>query len=142
MRTSSTNDAAAHLQIGAEQGGLEISAYAMYRPAPTGVTLSPHSLTGGEALVAAANAAVSLYKYDSAGTALQVVDPTTTISPTIAFTAGSTLAERLAQLRDFINAIASDTALVAAGESFPWRAELWGWRLAVVPTDGPIRVGR
>ncbi len=134
VRTSTTDDAAAHLQIGAEQGGLEIGAYAAFRPAPTGVTLSPLTLSDMAALAGAGSTNVSLNKYDSLGIA-------TVVGPVAIALPGTTLADKLGELRDGINAIASNSALVAAGESFPWQAELSGWRLVVVPTDGPVAAG-
>jgi hypothetical protein len=133
VRTAAGNDAAAHLRIGAEQGGLEIGAYGALRPAATGVTLSPHDLTHMAALAAAPSTDVSLNKFDAAGAPALVGPDTITFS-------GTTLAEKLVELRDGINAIASSAA-IAPGEAFPWRAELWGWRLAIVPTDGPVTAG-
>ncbi|MEM7678703.1 MAG: phage tail sheath subtilisin-like domain-containing protein, partial [Myxococcota bacterium] len=69
-----------------------------------------------------------LHRYDSAGT------PTsTTINVGLN---GATIQERLAEVRDAINGVTPP-----AGESFPWRAELWGTRLAIVATDGPVLRG-
>ena len=134
VRTASANDAAAYLGLGAEQGGIEVGAYATFRPAPTSVSLSPQSLADMAALAGAASTSVSINKYDASGSA-SLIGPVNISLP------GPTLADKLGQLRDGINAIASNPALVAAGESFPWRAELWGWRLTVVATDGPIAAG-
>lgn len=129
VRTGVTADAAVALGLGAAQGGLEIGAYAARRPAATGVTISPvdANLT---AILGTTATTVTLDKYDADGNPIAVI--TTIPLP------GTTVTEKLEQLRDGINAIASS---ISAGESFPWKAELWGWRLAIVPTDGPFAKG-
>lgn len=131
VRRSGTNPAAANLMWGSEQGGIEVTRFSAHRPAPTGVTITTPDFTLFEALIAGSSAGVTLNKYDINGA------PTpATVNAT--WTAATTpLLDILGAIRDAIN----DGPALAAGEVWPWTAELWGYRLAILPKNGPVPAG-
>ncbi len=131
VRRSGTNAAATNLLFGAEQGGIEVTRYAELRPAPTGVTLTNPDFGLFETLIAGTTATITLNKYDVNATL--VAD-----SVTATWTAGDPLLDILASIRDAVND--GPTTLVA-GEVWPWTAELWGYRLSIRPTSGPVAAG-
>ncbi|HVL26270.1 MAG TPA: phage tail sheath subtilisin-like domain-containing protein, partial [Thermomicrobiales bacterium] len=124
------NDAAVPLMLGSVQGGLEVGANAAQRPAPTGMTLMGADPAVLSALAGLEQGDVNQVTID--GTAI-AVNLQTTANPadrwyqdgTVATGNNSGLREKLGLLRDAIN-----------GAGLPWRAELWGSRLAILPTAG------
>ncbi len=137
------NDMAGPLKMGSGQGGLEIGNYASSRPAPTGTAFDVGwkgtAIDGSEVLSlwedvykdvlrlsldgkdnqpalpsGVANDGVPLYKSDHAGGEVGV-------------------SSWLQALADTVNATASQQP---PGSPYPWRASVWGWRLALQRTGG------
>ena len=131
VRRSGTNTAATNLLFGAEQGGIEVTRYADLRPAPTGVTVFNPDFALFETLIAGTTADITLDKYDV--NAALVAD-----SVTATWTAGDPLLDILGAIRDAVN---DGPSTLAAGEVWPWTAELWGYRLSIRPTSGPVPAG-
>ena len=131
VRRSGANPAATNLLFGAEQGGIEVTRFAHLRPAPTGVTLTNPDFGLFETLIAGTTATITLDKYDV--TAALVPD-----SVTAMWTAGDPLVDILAAIRDAVN---DGPTTLLAGEVWPWAAELWGYRLSIRPTSGPVPAG-
>jgi hypothetical protein len=139
VRRSGTSVAATNLRFGAEQGGIEVTRYAALRPAPTGVTLFNPDFNLFETLLPpAGSATVLLNRYDVDGN-LTSAATATVPNPHVTATwpAGADLREILAAIRDAIVAGPD----IDPGEVWPWTAELWGYRLAIRPTSGPVPAG-
>ncbi len=127
------NDLAGPLMLGTNQGGLEVSAYSTYRPAPNGIIfdidktvafdqLKQTDVTGininGTAIpVSLVTAGTSMYN-----DGFQPVPDTNNNS--------DGLREKLAIIA---NAINNPTVSV---QGFNWAAQVWGSRLALIPADG------
>ena len=127
VRRAPTADAATVLGWGVDQGGIEVSRFAHRRPAATGATLQSPDFAFFDLLEANTAAALTLDRYDAAGAAV----PTTVNA---AWDAGTPLLEILGKIRDAV--VAGPTP--APGETWPWTSELWGYRLAILPTGtGP-----
>jgi uncharacterized protein len=143
VRTVATEDLAATLMLGSEQGGLEVSSFAGSRPAPTGITLRASTAADVNAFGALPQNAVT-------GITLETFDDTGAVTGTVtvplnlvttnaadpmfvdgaAATGGSSgLREKLGLIRDAVNAQAGATP-----ESFQWAADLAGDRLTIWPT--------
>jgi phage tail sheath protein FI len=140
VRRATTGDAAAALGLGSEQGGIEVTRFAHRRPAATGV-VTDIDLSFFANLVdgaPAGNATITLNKYDRNG-ALAPVDVTATWST-------DSLPEILAAVRTAIvngpaPSAAPSSSTLGPGERWPWTGELWGHRLAILPTNGPGPAG-
>jgi phage tail sheath protein FI len=133
------DDLAAAIMWGNANGGLEVGAHAARRPAPTGVTLPPAQatlFTGATAFGSQAQTAVTSIQ-------LTELDPATgnTVPvsiPVNLVTAGARMwvdaggyrgiTEKLGLIRDAIK-----TYQTMFPSKFFWRAELWGYRLAILP---------
>lgn len=136
VRAAPQEDAAVPLGLGTAQGGLEISPFAAYRPAPSGDTLSPgvNPASPAEFFKKAYGLRHSDLTTLTIGS-VEVPLPLPVAGERPLFqgsTAGNDgFRERLQ------GAVAAFNALVAApppGTSIPWRAALWGHRLVVLPT--------
>ncbi len=138
----SATDAAGPLALGAAQGGVEVGAYAARRPAPTAVSYKAYD----ESLLGNANAflnlaqtaitSVTLDGYDVTGALTSLTVPLSLVDnpPPAAGTPnwdGTPLLTKLQRWRDAINAYQP-----ASGITFRWTAQLWGTRIAFVPTSG------
>ena len=131
VRPAQSGDVTAHLRLGAQRGGLEIGRFASARPVPNGVTISALTTANVFGIESAASVGVTINKYDAEGEP-SAASPGTELSFGLADPAHT----RLEALRDYINTTVKSQA--GPGESFPWVAEIWGVRLAIVPIDGPI----
>ena len=136
IQPAATNDLAAPLMLGTAQGGLEASRYAAARPAPNGITLKALNALVGFAQQPQ-NAFNTLTVDGSAialGTTLQTVGAASTLYKD-AFATSRTgnndgVREKLAILQAAVNNFA------AGNPTFRWKAEVWGSRLALLPTNG------
>jgi phage tail sheath protein FI len=145
IRPSTSNDAAVPLMLGTSQGGLEVSAHAARRPAPTGVILrgsDPDVLRQFAALSQDDVNQITLPAVQSDGTPTTVnitLDLETTDADDPMFRDASSTStdnnsgvrEKLGLIRDAINDHQQSNP-----RSFFWKAELWGSRLAILPTGG------
>lgn len=144
-------DLAVPLRLGTDQGGVEIGAHAVRRPAPNGITwraTDPNLwLAFGELQDATVNQ-IAIESLDPAapGTVTPVPLPsvpnaaparifvyeyaTPPAAPPPANPDGSR--QKLERIRKDFNKYADDNP-----GTFKWRAQLWGWRLALLPTDAP-----
>jgi hypothetical protein len=145
IRSATSNDAAVPLMLGTAQGGLEVSAHAARRPAPTGIILrasDPDVLSDFAALSQDDVNQITLPAVQSDGTPTTVditLDLETTDADDPMFRDASSTStdnnsgvrEKLGLIRDAINDHQQSNP-----SSFFWKAELWGSRLAILPTGG------
>ncbi len=147
IRPAASNDLAGPLMLGSAQGGLEVSAYAGFRPAPNGLTLqtgTPAILDGFGALLQSDINQITLPGFDAAGAPVLAkvkVDLQTSNAadswfknkPDTAKVNGDSdgLREKLDRMRVAINKFQQDNP-----RTFFWKAEVWGTRLAILPTGG------
>jgi len=146
IEPASSQDCAVALMLGSAQGGREVSRYAGSRPAPTGyVTLASDAVAFGSLPQRGAGSfdTLTINGFDiplaapSAHVIATLTDPPIT-SPRLYQDASATsqndgrrgLAEKLGIIAAAIN----DRRL--ADSSFTFMAEVWGERLAILPTDG------
>lgn len=146
IRPASTDDAAGPLMLGTAQGGLEVGPYAGLRPAPTGITLrasDPAVLAGVAGLDQDEVTLITLPAVQLDGTPTTdniPVDLVTTATDEALFrdNMGTSISgnndglrEKLRLMRDAIN-----DHQAANRRTFFFRAEVWGNRLALLPTGG------
>ncbi len=129
-------DLAVPLMLGAAQGGFESSAYAALRPAPTGIVFKAGSLISLAA------------RHQDAFTSIEIGGTSVPLSTSLqttgagdpfykdAFTGSATgnsggVREKLQLLKNDINTYAANNPT-----TFKWTAEVWGDRLALIPTSG------
>ena len=141
---SAANDIAAALMLGVDQGGVEVSRYSNFRPMPTasiftlGPLATPGSLDNLNTLAALAQNAITQLTLDADSTALNAGDAN------LATTAGgdpwyknkagdSSDTGDSDGVREKLRIIAS---AINAQPSLPYRAEVWGYHLAVLPKVG------
>lgn len=140
------SDLAVPLMLGSEQGGLERGAHAARRPAPSGLSLrtgDPDDLTALAGAAQGSIAPIRLPERQPDGTFAPVEIPVDLVMSAAAHPlylqngesfpddlAGG-LAVAIGRMRDAIN-----TYRESHPDTFPWRAERQGMRLAVLPT-GP-----
>lgn len=142
VRPASSDDMAVAMMLGAEQGGLEVGAFAHLRPVPTGISLNVSGNSGNvfTSLLALQQSdvdQVTLPELQSDGSLANTnvsVDLETTgtaADPWYVDEDGghNGLVEKLGLIRDAINEERS-----ARPTTFFWKAELWGNRLAIMPT--------
>lgn len=137
--SAGANDAAVPLMLGAAQGGLEVGAHAARRPAPNGITLNatdPATINALGALTQSAINQITLNSLNTDGTPATTnlpLDLVTTVGTDRFFTSegggNNGIREKLAIVRDEINGRNSSTP-----KTFPWRAELAGYRLTISNT--------
>jgi uncharacterized protein len=153
IRPGAVNDVAASLMLGTAQGGLEVSGRALQRPAPNGITFK-----GKDA--ASLNFFANLTQVAFTDMTLDALQPNGTfaISAPISMTApvpppsivtvaavGAQMMQDAATtspngnsdgVREKFAIIAqriNDAAAASAG-TLQWKAEVWGYRLAILPT--------
>lgn len=141
------SDLAVSMMLGTEQGGLEVGAFANRRPAPTGITFSAINPAHLETLGDFAQEDISKVTLDAIDDAtgttistdidLQVGDPIVATNPTagtlVAVDIGNGpdgIREKLEIIAQRINEFSPPT-----GQSWYWEAEVYGYRLAILPTD-------
>ncbi len=114
-------DAAAKLGLGTAQGGVEISAFADYRPMPNGIWLQ----SGAAALATSAQGEFTVTLGTTAFNVTVGKDPT------------KKLYEAPEGLRAMLDEfVAGFNAQASAMADFPWRAAAWGYRLAFIARAG------
>jgi len=138
-------DISAEMGLGVTQGGIEVSAFADARPAPSGL-VSVLADGGNElgALLALGGAdRTTLDTLGVAGTA--AVNPFTIATADIVYPGGGTsFAEGAASTTDSFANIAENLQAVAvalSAASSDWRAEVHGHRLALIPLFGSASSG-
>ncbi|HMG73687.1 MAG TPA: phage tail sheath C-terminal domain-containing protein [Pyrinomonadaceae bacterium] len=156
IRPGAVNDLAASLMLGTAQGGLEVSGRALQRPAPNGITFK-----GKDA--ASLNFFANLTQVAFTDMTLDALQPNGTfaISAPISMTApvpppsivtvaaaGALMMQDAATtssngnsdgVREKFAIIAQRINDAAAGSAgaLQWKAEVWGYRLAILPTGVP-----
>lgn len=145
IRPAAQYDLAVPLMLGTDQGGLEVSRYAAHRPAPTGITMRPSdnliNTLANLKQTSLSTAFIKLPSVDNSGT------PTARkVTLTLGTTTGADpvskdnyspspnensdgIREKLALIAGAVNTFAPPA------DSWPWKADVWGYRLAVLPTD-------
>ncbi|WP_266182090.1 phage tail sheath family protein [Dyella humicola] len=142
IQSASVNDAAAALGLGASNGGVEISAYSARRPAPTGVVYKAYdqaTLGSASAFLnlpqtgATAVNSVTLDAFDGSGNLVSQAVPLALADSPAANNnwQGSLLTTKLARWADAVNAYQA-----ANPSTFRWTAQVWGMRIAFLPTAG------
>ncbi len=127
------NDLAGPLMLGTNQGGLEVSAYTTYRPAPNGIifdiskTVAFDQLNQTDVTGININGTAIPLSLVTAGT-LMYNDGFQPVPDTNNNSDG--LREKLAIIANAIN----NPAVSVQG--FNWTAQVWGSRLALIPADG------
>jgi phage tail sheath protein FI len=141
------NDLAAPLMLGTAQGGIEISRYAQFRPAPTGVVFkltNSANLDNYDHLAGLAQNAFDSVSVDGTVMDLSADYAITTVAGgrmyQDAFDPSVTghndgVREKWGIIAARINAERNEDP------TFQWRAEVWGSRLALIPLAGDIGVG-
>jgi len=150
-------DVAAALMLGSAQGGIEVSRWADKRPAPNGLVFRP-DLAGSTNLVDFAGlrqtGGAALTDIVVAGTSIPL-GPLLATTPTVAVLPDTPIANpRFFQDRNSVEPAAPPDRVSdgvreklgiiaaaiqgqrAANPAFPWTAEVWGARLAVVAASG------
>ena len=141
--SKAADDLASAIMWGTANGGFELGAHAARRPAATGVTLLPTQaslFTGATAFGSLAQTAIASIQLNEVNPATGALVPVV-ISTTALNTGGARMwndvsgatsfrgiQEKLGLLRDAIN-----NYQAANPSKFFWRAELWGYRLALLP---------
>ena len=141
IRSAGSGDLAVPLMLGTEQGGLEIGAFAHYRPAPTGVT---YGVSHADLVTFAETpqkdiAQLTLQSVKADGTLADVTVPLAlrTTNPSgddPMFRDESGGFDGVREKLRLIQKAVEDQA--AADSTFAWTAEVWGSRLALLPTRG------
>jgi phage tail sheath protein FI len=145
IRPATADDLAVPLMLGSEQGGLEISALAVRRPAPSGITLTVNAAVWpllASLLQNTFNAGngITLEELTPAPNPIQVhfLDLVTNgvNEPFYVDNAGGSpngnndgVRDKLARMAAAINAVAT------TNPNFRWHAEAAGYRLTILPTD-------
>lgn len=141
IRPAKSNDMAVPMMFGSEQSGLEVGAFAHLRPVPTGISFN---ISGNDGDIY--KSLISLPQKDVDKVLLPELQPDGTLAAkeiTVDLeTTGTTdpmyvdknggavgLQEKLGIIRDEINSYREQNPT-----KFFWKAEVWGSRLAIIPT--------
>ncbi|HXM55464.1 MAG TPA: phage tail sheath C-terminal domain-containing protein [Candidatus Dormibacteraeota bacterium] len=133
LAPSSQADLAVPLMLGTAQGGLEISRYAASRPAANGIVFDA-SADNASGLAGLANNAFDDFTLDGNHVPLGTRLQTSNAGDRFFVSAGGGrdgVREKLAIIAAAVNGTAG----------FPYRAEVWGGRLAFLPTQADNTVG-
>jgi hypothetical protein len=140
IEPAATNDLAGPLMLGTAQGGIEVSRYARYRPAPTGVVFN----LGADL----ANLVTFAQQEQTAFSVFRIDTTDINLTNTLETSGGDTgrmyqdgydpsitgnsdgVREKWAIIANAIN------AEKVSKPTFKWSAEVWGSRLALIPGDG------
>jgi uncharacterized protein len=135
-------DIADELGFGVAQGGVEVSSFSAARPVPSSLVSVLDGAAAGDLAALLAFGAVAKNALDNPGVA--VVRPFTVPQAQIAYPSaagnmnqGTNSGLSLLNIRENLEAIAS--ALSAASDD--WRAEVHGYRLALIPNFGDTSSG-
>jgi phage tail sheath protein FI len=144
VQSATANDAAAPLGLGAANGGVEVGAHSLRRPAPTGVVYNAYDRavltsateflnvpqTGGTAVNS-----VTLDAFNASGALVAQSVPLALADPSPPPGAnnwqGTTLVTKLQRWADAVNAFQAGNP-----STFRWTAQLWGSRIAFVANAG------
>lgn len=135
VEAAQASDAAASLMLGDAMGGLEVSAWAAARPAPSGISYK--ALGALDAFAAAEQGDIQRITID--GKVLDVGSLVTAASPTSPMFVDGYASSKNGHsdgVREKLGLIVTRFNAAAAAAGARYRAELWGHRLAFVPTDG------
>jgi phage tail sheath protein FI len=135
-------DIAQELGLGVAQGGVEVGSYAAARPVPSGLVSVPDGAAAGDLEALLAFGGVAKNALDTPG--VDGVRPFTVPRADIGYPSsagnmneGTTTGTSLQNVRENLQAIAN--ALSAGSDD--WRAEVHGYRLALIPTFGDSSSG-
>ncbi len=150
IRPAAQNDLAVPLMLGTAQGGIEVSGRALHRPAPNGITFRGYDPD-------ALNAFGNLAQTDLTNITLDAIKPDGTFgaSPAISMatlktvnTSGAKMMVDATQattspngrsdgVREKFAIIAQriNEAAASSAGTIRWKAEVWGSRLAILPTN-------
>ncbi|MEK7396605.1 MAG: hypothetical protein AAB116_06675, partial [Candidatus Poribacteria bacterium] len=135
---STNNDVAVPLMLGTDQGGLEISAHANRRPAPNGITMRANDPAVIQSFAELEQGDVS--HITLSGIPLPATNLVTTVTDDPMFRDNINrsltdhndgIRQKLGIIRDAINDYRANNP-----RTFFWKSELWGLRLAILPTNG------
>ncbi|MDJ0818885.1 MAG: phage tail sheath subtilisin-like domain-containing protein [Desulfobacterales bacterium] len=148
VKAAGSDDAALLMMLGTENGGIEVSAHSTLRPAPNGVVFKANDPAQWNALGSVEQQKIQYLKIDEVD-ALTGAPSVATFEITGLQTTSGTdplwvdgyigsgngnsdgLREKLAIIRDAINERA-----LSNKKTFLYKAELWGHRIAILPTSG------
>jgi phage tail sheath protein FI len=156
IEPAASNDLARVLMLGTDLGGIEVSRFAVKRPAPNGVVFNlganlvnvrdfsqrTQDVIDALRIATVGGAAKSVMLTTAAGASLQTTTSATIVGPKMFQDKNSTqpagppdpasdgVREKWAVMASAI------VAARAADPDFPWTAEMWGSRLAIVPAAG------
>lgn len=137
IRPAAASDLAVPLMLGTDQGGLEVSRFMARRPAPTGITLNvPAHLDDFAGLQQDAFNVINFGPTApvSLGASLQTVGATARMFTDNRVASPNSNSDGMREKLGIIaNAV---TNFAAATPGFNWKAEVWGSRLALIPTGG------
>jgi phage tail sheath protein FI len=146
IEPAAQNDLAVPLMLGTAQGGLEVSKFANKRPAPSGLVFNRASLIAFAQLPQAAAAASGFDRLMIDTVDLAFTGPTALTTSTLPAAAGAQMYhdQTATSVNDGANGVREKWFLIAsvvnaqhaADPNFPWTAEVWGSRLALIPTTG------
>lgn len=136
VEPAASDDLAGPLLLGAAQGGLEVSRYAANRPAPTGVVFSRASLTS---FAARAQTAFNTFTVDGTDVLLGNSLVTDAAPGARMYQDGSPASiagnsDGVREKWEIIAAAINDQRI--NDPAFTWLAQVWGARLALIPTAG------
>jgi hypothetical protein len=138
IEPASTADLARALMLGTAQGGLEVSRYAEFRPAPSGIIFNTNSLTTFAGLHQDAFDKITINGID-----IPLLNTLKTVSPAASHfmfeedTVPPSVTGHNDGIREKWAIIANTINLFKASHAnFKWSAELWGSRLAILPGEG------
>ncbi len=149
VRRASNRDIAAALMLGVDQGGVELARYSNFRPAPTASVLTVSNLGAAVGNVDNLNQLTALPSQNITSITIntetvQLDDPLgfniqTTGTGTDPFSQSATGyspgTEENDGVREKLRIIAN---AINANASLDYKAELWGYTLAVIPTSGTM----
>jgi uncharacterized protein len=151
IRPGSTADLAVPLMLGSAQGGLEVGAHAVQRPAPSGITLEATSLADLNALAGTEQsdvASMTLPNINADGTfGTQTLNfslvTTAAADPWYVDALSGSRTDNHDGVREKLGIIAAAIndarAVSPADPLFPWTATVDGARLTIRPTGAPDR---
>jgi phage tail sheath protein FI len=139
IEPSSSNDLAVPMMLGTAQGGIEISRYAQYRPAPTGIVFNMETDLANLIIFAdLEQQAFNTLTINSTDIDLEHSLETTNAADKMyqdvypASVTGNSdgVREKWSIIADKID------EKISSDPTFKWSAEVWGLRLALIPGDG------
>jgi phage tail sheath protein FI len=156
IRPGAVNDLTVSLMLGTAQGGLEVSGRAAQRPAPNGITFKGEDPAALDAFanltqIAFTDATLDALQPNGTFAASTPISMTLPVPPPSVVTvaaAGALMMQDAAAVsltgnsdgvREKFAIIAQrlNDAAAASSGTLKWKAEVWGYRLAILPTDVP-----